>query len=77
MKGEMCLPEPISGGVVPKPDHMLTFRNIDLIHMVMGDGEPYVLLSLDTAEGSYGGLLAPEDFMQFADMVEQIRDSLL
>ena len=80
MKGELHLPTPVSMDAVQKrdhmPDHILHLRNIDMAHAFSEDGSSLVLIVLDAKEGSYGMSISPDDFHRFADMVDQIRESL-
>lgn len=76
MRGEMRLPNPVAVDDIRKPDHILHLRNIDMAHAFAEDRSSFVLLVLDAKEGSYGMRLSSDDFLRFADMVDQIRESL-
>ena len=76
MRGEMHLPSPVTWDDIRKPDHILHLRNIDIAHAFSKDRSSFVLLVLDAKEGSYGMRISPDDFHRFADMVDQIRESL-
>ena len=76
MRGKMRLPGPVAVDGIQKPDHILHLRNIDIAHAFSEDRSSFVLLVLDAKEGSYGMRISPDDFHRFADMVDQIRESL-
>ena len=76
MRGELHLPGPVTVDGMRKPDHILHLRNIDIAHAFSEDRSSFVLLVLDAKEGSYGMRISPDDFHRFADMVDQIRESL-
>lgn len=76
MRGELHLPGPVTEDGVREPDHILHLRNIDMAHAFSEDGSSLVLIVLDAKEGSYGMRISPDDFHRFADMVDQIRESL-
>lgn len=77
MKGESRLPKPIRTDAPELTPETLEPRDIELTMFRTKEGHVLVCLSIASRSSVAKAVMIPEDFMNFADMVDSIRQSLL
>lgn len=77
MKGTSRLPEPIRADAPELTPETLEPRDLELTVFRTKEGHVLVCLSIASPSSVAKAVMIPEDFMNFADMVDSIRQSLL